>query len=164
MVADGEISKTCPGEVTRRRSARSPGAHKAWASRPTWSASTSTRSISDQLASLARPAASPTPNNPQGFYETTSQIELQAAMQQIVDDTLSCVIDVDPEPSEPELFQVWIGKDAGPRRGRLRQGRRLGVDQAARADRAVRAGLPRAQEVGRGRGPLLLRGRLIGSS
>ena len=35
-------------------------------------------------------------------------------VQQILDDTLSCVIDVDPEPSEPELFQVWIGKDQVP--------------------------------------------------
>ena len=29
-------------------------------------------------------------------------------MQSILDDTVSCVLPVDPEPAFPELFEVWV--------------------------------------------------------
>lgn len=109
MVADGEISKTCKGEVYKEALGLVKGAYNMGI--PTYVVGIDVDPmVSADLASLATAGGKTNPNNPQGFYETTSQIELQAALQQIVDDTLSCVIDVDPEPSEPELFQVWIGK------------------------------------------------------
>ena len=109
MVADGEISKTCAGEVYKKALGLVKGAHDMGI--PTYVVGIDVDPmVSADLQSLATAGGKLNPNNPQGFYETTSQIELQAALQQIVDDTLSCVIDVDPEPSEPELFQVWIGK------------------------------------------------------
>ncbi len=110
LVADGEISKTCQGEVF----AEALGAVKtAYANGiPTYVVGIDVDpSTSAQLAALADSGGKPNANNPDGFYQTSSQIELQAALQQIVDDTLSCVIEVDPVPSEPDLFQVWIGAD-----------------------------------------------------
>ncbi len=110
LVADGEISKTCEGEVFNE----ALGAVKSGFAKgiPTYVVGIDVdASTSAQLAALAEAGGKPAPNNPDAFYQTTSQAELQAALQQIVDDTLSCVIDVDPEPSNPELFQVWIGPD-----------------------------------------------------
>mgnify|MGYP000222786780 CR=1 FL=1 len=110
MVADGEISKTCAGEVYKEALGLVKGAHDMGI--PTYVVGIDVDPmVSADLQSLATAGGKLNPNNPQGFYETTSQIELQAALQQIVDDTLSCVIDVDPEPAEPELFEVWIGKN-----------------------------------------------------
>lgn len=110
MVADGEISKTCAGEVYKEALGLVKGAFNMGI--PTYVVGIDVDPmVSADLQSLATAGGKSNPNNPQGFYETTSQIELQAALQQIVDDTLSCVIDVDPEPSEPELFEVWIGKN-----------------------------------------------------
>jgi len=42
------------------------------------------------------------------FYQTHNQVELQAAFQTIIDDTISCNIKLDPVPDQPELFEVWI--------------------------------------------------------
>lgn len=110
MVADGEISKTCAGEVYKEALGAVKGAHDMGI--PTYVVGIDVDPmVSADLQSLATAGGKSNPNNPQGFYETTSQIELQAALQQIVDDTLSCVIDVVPEPSEPELFEVWLGKN-----------------------------------------------------
>ncbi len=109
MVADGEISKTCAGEVYKEALGLVKGAYGM--DIPTYVVGIDVDPmVSADLQSLATAGGKLNPNNPQGFYETTSQIELQAALQQIVDDTLSCVIDVVPEPSEPDLFEVWIGK------------------------------------------------------
>ncbi len=113
MVADGEISKTCPGEVYKEALGAVTTAHSMGINTYVVGIDVDP-SISEQLGSLAQAGGKPNPNNVFGFYETTSQVELQAAMQQIVDDTLSCVIDVVPEPSEPELFEVWIGDDQIP--------------------------------------------------
>ncbi len=44
------------------------------------------------------------------FYQTHNQVELQAAFQTIIDDTISCNIPLDPIPDHPELFEVWIGE------------------------------------------------------
>ena len=107
MVADGEISKTCAGEVYKEALGLVKTAYDMGI--PTYVVGIDVDPmVSADLQSLATAGGKLNPNNPQGFYETTSQIELQDALQQIVDDTLSCVIDVTPEPSEPELFEVWI--------------------------------------------------------
>ncbi|MBK9752843.1 MAG: VWA domain-containing protein [Nannocystis sp.] len=113
MVADGEISKTCAGEVYKEALGLVKTAHDMGI--PTYVVGIDVDPmVSADLQSLATAGGKLNPNNPQGFYETTSQIELQAALQQIVDDTLSCVIDVTPEPSEPELFEVWIKQSQVP--------------------------------------------------
>ena len=113
MIADGEISKTCPGEVINEALGAVASAYQNGI--PTYVVGIDVDpSTSDQLAALAEAGGKPNPNGPELFYQTTNQLELQAAIQQIIDDTLSCVIDVNPEPSEPELFEVWIGKDQVP--------------------------------------------------
>ena len=108
LIADGEISKTCQGEIFNE----ALGAVKGGLAMgiPTYVVGIDVDpSTSAQLKYLAEAGGKPNANNPDSFYQTTSQTELQAALQQIVDDTLSCVIDVDPEPAEPALFEVWIG-------------------------------------------------------
>ena len=113
MIADGEISKTCPGEVIFEALGAVSSAYDNGI--PTYVVGIDVDpSTSDQLTALAEAGGKANPNGPELFYQTTNQAELQAAIQQIIDDTLSCVIDVDPEPSEPELFQVWIGNDQIP--------------------------------------------------
>lgn len=42
------------------------------------------------------------------FYQTTNQNELQDALQQIIDDALSCIVPLDPEPAFPDLLEVVI--------------------------------------------------------
>lgn len=109
MVADGEISKTCQGEIYKEALGTVKGGLAMGI--PTYVVGIDVDPmVSAELKTLAEAGGKANPNNPSAFYETFSQAELQAALQQIVDDTLSCVIDVDPEPAEPELFQVWIGK------------------------------------------------------
>jgi Mg-chelatase subunit ChlD len=110
MIADGEISKTCPGEVFNEALGAVASAHANGIATYVVGIDVDP-STSDQLSALADAGGKPNPNGPDLFYQTNNQLELQAAIQQIIDDTLSCVIDVDPEPSEPELFQVWIGQD-----------------------------------------------------
>ena len=110
LVADGEISKTCEGEVFNEALGAVKGAYAKGI--PTYVVGIDVDpSTSAQLSALAAAGGKPNVDDPDGFYQTASQIELQAALQQIVDDTLSCVIDVMPEPTEPELFEVWIGVD-----------------------------------------------------
>lgn len=107
MVADGEISDTCKGENFLEAQA---AVEEAFANYdiPTYVVGIDVDpSTSDQLATLATAGGKPKPG-PDPFYQTTNQIELQAALQGIVEDTISCVIAVDPEPAEPELFEVWI--------------------------------------------------------
>jgi hypothetical protein len=109
LIADGEISKTCQGEVFQEAVAAVEQAlvdHGI----PTYVVGIDVDgTTSEQLTDLALAGGKTDPNGPPLFYQTTSQIQLQAAIQQIVDDTLSCVVDVDPAPSEPELFEAWVG-------------------------------------------------------
>ncbi|MEZ4447992.1 MAG: vWA domain-containing protein [Nannocystaceae bacterium] len=63
---------------------------------------------SAQLDQFAVAGGKPLKNGPYKFYQATDQIELEAAMQSILDDTVSCVLPVDPEPAYPELFEVWL--------------------------------------------------------
>jgi hypothetical protein len=44
----------------------------------------------------------------QDFYSATNEIELQAALQAIVDDASSCVIQLDPAPNFPNLLEVEV--------------------------------------------------------
>ena len=62
----------------------------------------------DQLSALAVAGGKPNPAAPPSFYQTQNAAELQQAMDDIIADALSCVISIDPEPTSPELFQVWI--------------------------------------------------------
>lgn len=67
-----------------------------------------------QLTTLADGGGKPNMNGPFPYYSTQNQIELEDALQQIVDDTLSCTIAVDPEPTQPDLFEVWIDDQQFP--------------------------------------------------
>jgi hypothetical protein len=107
LVADGEISDTCQGENFLEAQAAVEEAYGTF-DIPTYVVGIDVDpSTSEQLATLAIAGGKPKPG-PDPFYQTSNQNELQAAIQQIVKDTLSCVIAVDPAPSEPELFEVWI--------------------------------------------------------
>ena len=112
LIADGEISKACDGEIYFEAIGSVSSANKAGISTYVVGIDVDP-SISDQLNALAEAGGKPNIGL-DSFYQVTNQIQLQAAIQQIVDDTLSCVIDVDPQPSEPLLFEVWIGQDQVP--------------------------------------------------
>lgn len=108
LVADGEISDTCEGENIYEAYAAVEDAYNLHGI-PTYVVGIDVDpSTSEQLTSLADLGGKPKPG-PEPFYQTTNQIELEAAIQGIIDDTLSCVITVDPAPTQPELFEVWIG-------------------------------------------------------
>ena len=113
LIADGEITKACDGETILETIGMVASNHQAGI--PTYVVGIDVDpSIVDDLAALAEAGGKSNPDGPELFYQVTNQIELQAAIQQIVDDTLSCVIDVDPEPSAPDLFEVWIGQSQIP--------------------------------------------------
>lgn len=107
LVADGEISDTCQGENFLEAQAAVEEAFGTFDIATYVVGIDVDPSTSEQLATLAIAGGKPKPG-PDPFYQTANQNELQAAIQQIVKDTLSCVIAVDPAPSEPELFEVWI--------------------------------------------------------
>jgi len=62
----------------------------------------------DKLDELAPAGGKPNPGGPPAFYETTNQIELDAALQQIIDDSMSCVVELDPLPPFPEDIKVFV--------------------------------------------------------
>lgn len=108
LVADGEISDTCKGENFYEALAAVEDAYNLHGI-PTYVVGIDVDpSTSEQLTSLAQVGGKPKAG-PDPFYQTNNQVELEAAIQQIIDDTLSCVIAVDPAPAEPELFEVWVG-------------------------------------------------------
>jgi hypothetical protein len=45
---------------------------------------------------------------PQQFYQTTNQTELEAALQEIVDDAVGCTLPLDPAPAFPELLEIYV--------------------------------------------------------
>lgn len=113
LVADGEISDTCAGENFLEAQAAVEETFVDF-DIPTYVVGIDVDpSTSEQLAALALAGGKPKPG-PEPFYQTSNQNELQAAISQIVKDTLSCVIAVDPAPSEPELFEVHIDGQAVP--------------------------------------------------
>jgi hypothetical protein len=107
LVADGEISDTCAGENFLEAQAAVEEAFTGDGIATYVVGIDVDASTSEQLTSLALAGGKPKPGL-EPFYQTSNQDELLAAIQQIVKDTLSCVIAVDPAPSEPELFEVWI--------------------------------------------------------
>ncbi len=72
---------------------------------------------SSQLNSFALAGGKQLNQGQYKFYQATDQVELQAAMQSILDDTISCVLPVEPEPAYPELFEVWIDGAKVPQTG-----------------------------------------------
>lgn len=108
LVADGEISDTCVGENFLEAQAAVEDSFNIFKI-PTYVVGIDVDpSTSEQLATLALAGGKPKPGL-EPFYQTSNQPELLAAIEQIIKDTLSCVIAVDPAPSEPELFEVWVG-------------------------------------------------------
>lgn len=45
---------------------------------------------------------------PHQFYQTTNQTELEAALQEIVDDAVGCTLPLDPTPAFPDLLEVHV--------------------------------------------------------
>lgn len=115
MIADGDISKTCEDQNFYEALYY---VESAWqdhniATYVVGIAIDDPNSKS-QLTNLADVGGKPNDNGPDPYYSTQNQIELEAAIQQIVDDTLSCTIAVNPEPTQPELFEVWIDDQQYP--------------------------------------------------
>jgi hypothetical protein len=61
----------------------------------------------EEMNDVAEAGGKPLPGN-EKFYQTTNQNELQAALQQIIDDTLSCTVALNPAPGFPDLLEVYI--------------------------------------------------------
>ena len=68
----------------------------------------------DEMNLVAQAGGRPRPGN-EMFYQTLNQIELQAALQEIIDDTLSCVVPLNPAPAFPDLLEIHIGNTEVPR-------------------------------------------------
>jgi len=60
------------------------------------------------LESIAAVGGRPKPGGPESYYEASDQAELDQAMQDIINDTLSCVVDLDPLPPEPDKVEIWV--------------------------------------------------------
>lgn len=108
LIADGEISQTCQGENFFEALALVEDAYDLDGISTYVVGIDVDGDTYEQLASLGDAGGKPKPG-PEPFYQTTNQTELEAAIQSIIDDTLSCVIAVDPAPSEPDLFEVHVG-------------------------------------------------------
>lgn len=115
MIADGDISKTCEDQNILEA--------VAWTDIALQDYGIATYVVGiaiddpashDQLVQMAEAGGKPNPAGPNPYYSTQNQIQLDDAIQKIVDDTLSCTITVDPTPSEPGLFEVWIDDDEIP--------------------------------------------------
>jgi hypothetical protein len=63
----------------------------------------------DKLDELANAGGKPNPSGPPAFYQTTNQVQLEAALQQIVDDSMGCVVELDPLPPFPDMIEVFVG-------------------------------------------------------
>lgn len=122
MIADGDISKTCEDQNFLEALQY---IESAWLD---YNIGTYVVGIAiddpnskTQLTNLANVGGKPNMNGQYPYYSTQNQIELEDALQQIVDDTLSCTIAVDPEPSYPDLFQVWVDNEEYPAVGDCNQ-------------------------------------------
>jgi hypothetical protein len=45
---------------------------------------------------------------PHQFYQTTNQTELEAALQEIVDDAVGCTLPLEPTPAFPDLLEIHV--------------------------------------------------------
>jgi hypothetical protein len=61
----------------------------------------------DKLNELALAGGKPK-GGPEEFYQANNQIELDAALQAIIDDATSCTVLLDPAPAFPDLLQVVV--------------------------------------------------------
>jgi hypothetical protein len=43
------------------------------------------------------------------FYQANNQVELEAALQAIIDDALGCLVPLSPEPVFPHLLELYVG-------------------------------------------------------
>jgi hypothetical protein len=68
----------------------------------------------DKLNQLATEGGKPLPGN-EKFYQTNNQIELQMAMDDIIQSALSCTVPLNPVPAFPELMEVIIGNMTVPK-------------------------------------------------
>ena len=68
-----------------------------------------------QLDLFAVAGGKPVMNGQYSFYQTLDQLDLEAAMQKILDDTIGCVLPIDPAPDQPDLFEVWLNGAEIPR-------------------------------------------------
>lgn len=62
----------------------------------------------DKLNDVALKGGKPKNNPTEKFYQSNNQIELNAALQAIINDALSCEITLDSEPAKPEFTEVEI--------------------------------------------------------
>lgn len=67
----------------------------------------------DKLNELAVAGGKPK-GGPEEFYQANNQIELDAALQAIIDDAASCTVLLDPAPAFPDLLQVVVDGVAVP--------------------------------------------------
>jgi hypothetical protein len=68
----------------------------------------------EKLEELAVAGGKPNPAGPPTFYQANSQAELQAALQQAIDDSMSCIVELDPLPPYPEKTKVFVGDEEIP--------------------------------------------------
>lgn len=115
MIADGDISKTCEDQNFLEALYY---VETAWQDHGIATyvvgIAIDDPNSKTQLTNLADVGGKPNMNGPNPYYSTKNQLELEAAIQSIVDDTLSCTIAVDPEPTQPDLFEVWIDNKQFP--------------------------------------------------
>ena len=68
----------------------------------------------DQLTELANAGGRPNANGPPAFFPVQNEADLDAVMEQIISESLQCVVNIDPVPEFPELFEVWVGMNEVP--------------------------------------------------
>src|SRR5690606_9556167 len=68
----------------------------------------------DQLDALAAAGGKPL-GGFTDFYQTQNELELQAAIQAIVEDAVSCTLFLDPTPAFPDLVEVEMDGETVPR-------------------------------------------------
>lgn len=114
MIADGDISKTCEDQNFFEAYYY---IETAWMEHNigTYVVGIAIDDLpsKNQLTMLAKAGGKPSAG-PDPYYSTQNQIELDDALQQIIEDTISCTIAVDPVPDQPDLFEVWIGDTQVP--------------------------------------------------
>jgi hypothetical protein len=63
----------------------------------------------ERLDELAVQGGRPRPGAGARYYATENQLELEAALQEIAAQEVSCVVSLDPEPEHPDLVEIQIG-------------------------------------------------------
>jgi hypothetical protein len=63
----------------------------------------------EKLDEVAAAGGRPNPAGPPAFYQAEDQLELHESLQQIVEESLSCTVRLDPVPELPEHIEVLVG-------------------------------------------------------